>query len=199
MREIVITCPHSYCLDTQAYKKNHFCDFRAEECAKILKTSCKNAGLKVHYFVNENTPRVSIADVKGCDLNRIRCRRHEWRTEITKTLTENKNIIALIDVHSYPDVINFGGSDITILYDSPNNNTKMPQYVIEINKEINNALYEDQVYCNLLYGKNNDIIDESIGLGLPAFLLEFVEDKNRLSNYSVQKVCDKIAKYYSHS
>lgn len=197
MNEIIITVPHSYCLKEDIYKERHYCDFRAEESAKILKKSFKKKGFIVHYYVNKQYPRKTVDNVKGCDLNRLICRNHEWRKKITKQLKNNNRILALIDVHSYPHPINFGGSEVVILYDG-NKKNKIPIDILDINSRINNILLKHQNYCNILYGKNNDIIDEGLKNGISSFLLEFLENNKRLTKTAIENVCDEIANYYAN-
>jgi len=206
---IIITAPHSYCdyysLDL---KEKHYCDYRAEEAAKILYDVLQDNNIKCSLFINKETPRIFYSkaaeniEIKPkedfCDLNRLKCRDHEWRQNIRNNIDELKKTnnykIFVFDIHSFPNVTSFGGGDVSILNDTPKN-LKMNKITLELFYVINKSLIKNGNYCNLLYGINNDIIDEANEMKIDSMLLEILEDKDRLTDDTIKEMYNNISLY----
>ena len=196
---IVITASHAFCsMIYNIINNTHLCDFRSENLAKALENSCKKLGISYTLLINKTIPRqcIYLKDTNCCMLNRYECRSHEWRHNLTEILQELKKQgkdIFLLDCHSYP-LKSFGGADFALLFDKPLNE-KMDNYVIQLNNKINNMLINNNSYCNLFYGNKNDIIDEALGMGIKAILLEVIEEKWRMNDNILGNVCDVIIKH----
>lgn len=202
MSNIIITVPHSKCLkeyhDKDIIYKAHLCDFRTKNIGEMFKRIFEKHNFNTYLYVNNNIPRicVNLKDEEKfgcCDLNRKKCRNNDWRKDVTKKMKELKNKkVFIIDIHSFNRYNSFGGCDVAILMDK-NINSKINKNILELKNKINSILIQDNNYCNLFYGKNNDIIDQANELNINNFLLEVIEDENRLTNNIIEKMCDTIA------
>lgn len=186
-KNIVITVPHSYCLD----KLGRHCDTRAREVAlALIQEFNKFKNVKVHYFPNNTTLRSEL------DLNRSWSRNHSMRQKIDKLLNSlyennNEHDVLLLDIHSFPnnsDSFKISGKPIPKIVildtakdiDSNLTNTiydKIKQTIPEINKLI--ACEKNSFYC-----KSNDIIVEGKKIN-DALLLEFNEDDNYFTRENI--------------
>lgn len=201
--EIIITVPHSYC--PKKYMKNigkvHFCDVRSRDFAECLNKSFTKYDINAHIFLNNDTLRFCVkGDNALCgDLNRKTSHDNEWTKSVMSKIYELKNKkIILLDVHSYPNIGSFGGSDMSIIVNT-DINKKANNMTIGMNLKINKILSKSNSYCNLHRGKGNYLIDKARDLGANCVLLEIIEDKNRLNNDTMIEVCNGIVEYVTNN
>lgn len=168
--KILLTVPHAYCDELLIY--GHYCDPIAEEMAKKI---------------SRKIPvDLEIGDIPRpvCDLNRIACRITDFRRRISRKI---KNFDLILDIHSYPSDSEYGPWDITILEDrQPNLN--LTSY------SLYKYLQSFGINVGLIYGKDNDIIDEANEKGVDAFLIEFNESlSEKYNNYLVSLIVNWIS------
>lgn len=175
-RLIILTTPHETCISNVG----HSCDYYAPILAKKLFDKLSDLGdiILIHGNINR----------KQIDLNRIESRNTDFRNKIRQVVKDSinidkKNIIYLIDCHSFPVYIDrkyhFGTAEIpepevTILFDDP--------MQINIVYQLKLVLSARGLAVTALPGKKNDIIDEFIAIDnetkIIPLLIEVREDLN---------------------
>lgn len=185
---VIITVPHAKCpqfkVPTTTTTTIHPCDTLSEKAASILHKSLTDNNIENFLFIGD-IPRTKN------DLNRERSRETtDYRLKLTKKMSAKKqNIVAVLDVHSYPSSgSTFPSDSEVVILDSASGSPK--QY----STNLYNDLRGSGVKAYLIAGSEvNDIEREARTVhGLRAVLIEFNE---ALSDDRLEKISNVIAKW----
>ncbi|MEM3857938.1 MAG: hypothetical protein QW478_00885 [Candidatus Micrarchaeaceae archaeon] len=164
---IIITAPHSYCVN----KSKRDCDILAEEAARYLfKISKFNT-----YLILSNELREYL------DNNRVQGRKGKFRKDLYNIMISN-HILFLLDIHSFDE--NYYEGDVAILDNIPGTNYghNLFQY-----------LRSKKIYVKYFYGSLiNDIVKQARFLHIDSILIEFNEN---LRPKYLEYICDQIMQW----
>jgi hypothetical protein len=178
MKKVVITVPHAICSKEDSDNYYHSCDKVAIAAAKSLAAAFKEKGIESKLFV-PTRPRIH-----GNDMNRKISRESTFRKELRSFIKDNiKDIGYVLDVHSYPESVEYYGTFDAYLLDD----TKSKYFSKECTA-IERYLISSGYNAKTFVGFGNDIQDESLEIGVPSVLVEFNENlekqQHRMSSIS---------------
>ncbi len=159
---VLLTVPHANCPPT-ASAGGHPCDIAAKKAARLIYRSKHNTSAEPPRTPSK-TPR------SECDLNRLRCRDHPWRTLLSERLDKG-DVSFVLDVHSYPPYVRrWAAYEIIILDDTPSHRP-FASYAVDFVRYMSRR----DVRVGIGRGVNNDIQDEAREAGISSMLIEFNE------------------------
>lgn len=163
---IIVTAPHAKCTELVQTADKHWCDVSAGPAATRLASNLVARDFEVILFIS-NTPR------QKCDLNRSRCRNEGFRPKLRAALLESDPIV-LLDVHSFPK--SHRDLDFYVIVDPSPRIPFLSMQTEDMARAMLSFVVDRlPVSVSLFKGRNNDIIDSAINVGVPALLLEFNE------------------------
>lgn len=195
---VVITVPHELCeknIPKTLEQFEHYCDTYGNNLADELYNTLKNKYNSVVFKGDINR--------KILDLNRIESRHTKFRTSILHKIIDfaienifNKNIIYLLDCHSYPATKPYSFSNVSVqnpevalLFDD----SRHLMFVDELAQ----ILRRNGLMTTMHFGIYNDIMDEVLGLQLVNTIIVpiLVEVREDLSDDRVGKIVKSIEEW----
>lgn len=195
---VVITVPHGFCeknIPKTPDQFEHYCDTYGNNLADKLYGTLKNKYNIVIFKGDINR--------KIMDLNRIESRHTKFRTSILHKIIDfaienifNKNIIYLLDCHSYPATKPYSFSNISIQNPEVSLLFDDMKYLMFVD-ELVQILRKNGLVTTMHFGIYNDIMDEVLGIQLVNTVIVpiLVEVREDLGDDKIGKIAKSIEEW----